>query len=221
MVNDLKLWAVERGAEAVVIPFVPTSRNRPALNFLSSYCSAPTDATEPFDCFLSASGSSFEWRPTAAVAMSLEPISKSTATAGQSIDEADLLTRIATHLRTSGEILNAVRGRKFPRPAVLEDYIEPREELEKALAAIWSDCLSVEPVGVRDNFIDLGGTSLIAARILARVYSELGFRLGLAEAYQHPDVQRMAAYLSTIMVQAPGATAALPTRASVSPTGST
>ena len=43
MIEDLKRWAVERGAEQLVIPVVPTARNRPALDFLSRLCEFPAD----------------------------------------------------------------------------------------------------------------------------------------------------------------------------------
>jgi acyl carrier protein len=198
MMDDLKLWAVERGTESVVIPFVPTARNRPALEFLSRHCDAPADAKDPFECILSASGSSSEWRPAAAVAAPVEAVSKSAASATRAIDEADVLTRIASQSHTSAEILKAARAQKIPRPAAAEDYMEPQKELEKALARIWSDCLLIEPIGARDNFLDLGGTSLIVTEILARVHSELGVKLALGDIFEHPTVQQLAAHLLAV-----------------------
>lgn len=199
MMDEIKLWAVERGAESVVIPFVPTARNRPALEFLSQYCNAPAGAKDPFECVLSTSGSASRWRPVAVVATPVEAASKSVTNAPMLADEADLLTRIASQLQTSNEIQNAVRAQKTQRPAGAQRYVEPREQFEKTLAAIWSDCLSITPIGARDNFVDLGGTSLIAAHILARVHSELGLKLGLADLFGHPSVQQMAAHISPVV----------------------
>lgn len=45
----------------------------------------------------------------------------------------------------------------------------PRTELERTIAGIWRDVLGGEELGVEDSFLDLGGDSLIALRILARL----------------------------------------------------
>src|SRR5262249_14154839 len=45
------------------------------------------------------------------------------------------------------------------------EYVAPRERVEKKLVAIWEEVLGVRPIGVRDNFFDLGGKSLQAARL--------------------------------------------------------
>lgn len=49
------------------------------------------------------------------------------------------------------------------------DFVGPRTEAEKALAAIWSELLKVESVGVNDNFFDLGGHSLLAIKVVSRI----------------------------------------------------
>ncbi|MGB7947227.1 MAG: non-ribosomal peptide synthetase, partial [Candidatus Binatia bacterium] len=49
------------------------------------------------------------------------------------------------------------------------DFEPPRTEIEKKLVAIWSEVLGVDPVGIRDNFYALGGDSILAAQIIARV----------------------------------------------------
>jgi len=220
MMDDLKLWAMERGAESVVIPFVPTARNRPALDFLSRYCDAPSAAKAPFEVVLSASGGESEWRLTAVAVNPVEISSKSSATSTGATAEADRLTRIA-QLQTSEKILNSIRARKIPRPETAQDYVKPQKELEKMLAVIWSDCLSIEPIGLQDNFLDFGGTSLIATRILARIHSECGVKLGLSEVFEYPTVQQIAAHISALTVHAPGATVTFFTRSSTSPTRTT
>jgi len=47
--------------------------------------------------------------------------------------------------------------------------VAPRTQLERTIAGIWQEVLGCEEVGVEDNFLDLGGDSLIALRILARL----------------------------------------------------
>jgi len=62
-------------------------------------------------------------------------------------------------------------GRERPRrgPA----YVEPRSPLERHLASIWEELLSISPVGVHDDFVELGGDSLSAMILLTRIESEL------------------------------------------------
>nr|WP_294979044.1 non-ribosomal peptide synthetase [uncultured Pseudomonas sp.] len=55
-----------------------------------------------------------------------------------------------------------------------EAYEAPRNERERALAVIWQDVLQVERVGIRDNFFDLGGDSILSLQIVSRARQALG-----------------------------------------------
>ncbi|MBI2824763.1 MAG: hypothetical protein HYX69_08760 [Planctomycetia bacterium] len=79
-----------------------------------------------------------------------------------------------------------------PRPATLPPYIAPRDVLEARVATIWSQVLAVEPVGVTDNFIDLGGYSSLAVTLLARLEQEFGRRPPLASLFEEPTVAHLA-----------------------------
>jgi amino acid adenylation domain-containing protein len=71
-------------------------------------------------------------------------------------------------------------------------YIDPRNELERQLARIWSEVLRVERVGVHDNFFDLGGHSLLATQVLSRVRQELGVELELRALFEATTVAELA-----------------------------
>jgi amino acid adenylation domain-containing protein len=47
---------------------------------------------------------------------------------------------------------------------------QPKNALEKALARLWADALEVQAPGVRDDFVELGGNSLQAAQMIARIH---------------------------------------------------
>ncbi|HEY6395814.1 MAG TPA: phosphopantetheine-binding protein, partial [Solirubrobacteraceae bacterium] len=49
------------------------------------------------------------------------------------------------------------------------EYVAPRDELESEIAAIWSELLGVEQVGVFDEFFALGGHSLLATQAIMRI----------------------------------------------------
>jgi amino acid adenylation domain-containing protein len=58
-----------------------------------------------------------------------------------------------------------------------EDRIAPRTDTEQTVARIWREVLGVDGISVHDNFFDIGGHSLIAMRVIARIEIELGVRL--------------------------------------------
>jgi amino acid adenylation domain-containing protein len=71
-------------------------------------------------------------------------------------------------------------------------YVPPRNEVEARLAEIWAQVLDVERVGVHDDFFDLGGQSILAMRLVARVRDALGTEVAVAELLQAPTLAEMA-----------------------------
>lgn len=78
------------------------------------------------------------------------------------------------------------------RPGSRRAYQAPATDLERRIAAVWGDVLAQDAVGRDDSFFDLGGNSLRATRLLARIDEELGVRLTANELYEHPTVAGMA-----------------------------
>jgi acyl carrier protein len=70
--------------------------------------------------------------------------------------------------------------------------IDRRTPVERALARIWADVLNVEDVGAHDNFLDLGGQSLAAARIVSEVAKLFQMALPIQSLFQHLTVADMA-----------------------------
>jgi hypothetical protein len=71
----------------------------------------------------------------------------------------------------------------------------PATATEAALLAIWEDVLGRSSISTTSNFFDIGGNSLRAVRILARVQEQLSRQLGLAVFFQHPSVQSFASVI--------------------------
>ncbi|MBX3469621.1 MAG: amino acid adenylation domain-containing protein [Planctomycetes bacterium] len=68
----------------------------------------------------------------------------------------------------------------------------PRDEAERALAAIWQALLQVDQVGLDDDFFALGGHSLLALRLSARVEAELNHALPIARIFAASTLEAMA-----------------------------
>lgn len=79
------------------------------------------------------------------------------------------------------------------RPLLATEYMTPRNDLERTLSQIWSEVLDLDEVGVRDNFLDIGGHSLAATRIVSRVVAQFRIEISLQSLFQCPTVAEMAA----------------------------
>lgn len=64
------------------------------------------------------------------------------------------------------------RGR-HARPELGTSYVAPGTDLERQIAAIWSEALGISDIGVHDNFFELGGNSLLGVDLVARLRREL------------------------------------------------
>jgi amino acid adenylation domain-containing protein len=82
------------------------------------------------------------------------------------------------------------------RPELAAAYSAPRSELERTIAAAWSAALKLESVGLDDNFFDLGGHSLLMAKVHARLGEALGREVSLIELFQYPTVGSLARHLA-------------------------
>ncbi|HEX5356498.1 MAG TPA: amino acid adenylation domain-containing protein [Aquabacterium sp.] len=77
-------------------------------------------------------------------------------------------------------------------PARQHEYAAPVGDLERALCALWQEVLNAPaPVGRHDNFFDMGGHSLAAARLMSRVQA-LGLALPLSTIFAHPTPAALA-----------------------------
>jgi len=75
-------------------------------------------------------------------------------------------------------------------------FVAPRNELELQLTQIWEKVLGVHPISVKDNFFDLGGHSMLAARLFAQIEKKLGRNLPLANLFQAPTIEELASIFS-------------------------
>ncbi|ETW97426.1 MAG: hypothetical protein ETSY1_22675, partial [Candidatus Entotheonella factor] len=80
-----------------------------------------------------------------------------------------------------------------PETTSSEDrYVVSRTPTEAVLAAIWSDVLGVDRVGMHDNFFDLGGHSLVATQVISRVRDAFHTELPVRTVFESPTIAELA-----------------------------
>lgn len=82
------------------------------------------------------------------------------------------------------------------RPSLAEEYTAPASEFERAVSQIFAEVLSVDRVGINENFFDLGGHSLVAAQVLSRIRDTLGVEVPLRALFETPTVAGIAGFAS-------------------------
>ena len=88
--------------------------------------------------------------------------------------------------------------RALPAPEFISAvaYRAPRDEREQVLAALFGEVVGVARVGIDDSFFDLGGHSLSATRLVARVRAELGVEVAIRALFEAPTVAGLAEWIS-------------------------
>ena len=86
--------------------------------------------------------------------------------------------------------------RKPEQTAPPSTFVAPRNDVERKLVDIWKNVLQVESVGVTDNFFDLGGHSLLFARLVRRLEDAFSVRLSMSAVFQAATLESMAALLA-------------------------
>jgi amino acid adenylation domain-containing protein len=77
-------------------------------------------------------------------------------------------------------------------------YVAPRTPTEEIVAGIWAEVLRLERVGIRDEFFQIGGHSLLAMRVVSRVRQSLGAELPVHELFRASTVESISAILDTL-----------------------
>nr|GLK41572.1 hypothetical protein GCM10017611_84480 [Rhodococcus wratislaviensis] len=128
---------------------------------------------------------------------------------GNSVDDTDVLTfagrSVPGYMVPSALIaldalplnINGKLDRKaLPEPEFGGDadhYKGPRTPVEEIVAGVFADVLGHERVSVDTSFFDLGGNSLVATRVVARVNAALDTSIGVRELFEAPTVIALSA----------------------------
>ncbi|HEY2006808.1 MAG TPA: HAD-IIIC family phosphatase, partial [Solirubrobacteraceae bacterium] len=190
--------AEQSGLARVDVRFAPTPKNAPARTFLEGVGLPFRDAAPDGTVFRFPvrEAKVVSYQPDAAVAPAPEDEGK-----GKGRSSASAAVRRAPYARIAMELRDpavvaarALVQHRAPRIVAPEDA--PQTGLERELAELWAEMLGVQQVGVRDDFFDLGGTSLLAVQLLSRIIDRYANEnLTLSSVLDAPTVDQFARLL--------------------------
>ncbi len=91
-----------------------------------------------------------------------------------------------------------VDKKALPRPdnnLISTEYIAPTNELEKRLAQLWSEILGIEKISINDNFFRLGGHSLKAMVLSARILKEFNVEVSIRQIFNTPTIITLSEFI--------------------------
>jgi non-ribosomal peptide synthase protein (TIGR01720 family) len=107
------------------------------------------------------------------------------------VSTTDLPARIKQWIKPLQIINQADSLTLHARPYLQNSYVAPRNEIEQTIAKIWQEILGIEQVGIEDNFLELGGDSLLSIQITARANKE-GLRFTNQHLFEYPTIAQLA-----------------------------
>lgn len=103
-----------------------------------------------------------------------------------------ILVHTTLPVTAHGKVDRSALATAGPKPRNIADpYVAPRTPLQRRLAEMWSALLGIAPVGIEDDFFDLGGHSLMAAELLELMHKELGVEIPATALYLRSTVAEL------------------------------
>lgn len=118
------------------------------------------------------------------------------------------------HLRQTGKAVAVQQAgqppaklKAYARPHLNNDYVPPETEMEKVIVEYWKEIIGVDQIGVHDNFLELGGHSLMAVQLLSRLRDKFHVDLPVRNFFDSPTVADLVLLIEQEQqVQSPAAT---------------
>ena len=106
----------------------------------------------------------------------------------------------------NGKIDRAALPRPAGRPAWAGHFEAPATSTQQTLVTIWEELLDTRPIGIQDDFFDLGGHSMLAVRMTSEVERLMGKRLPLVALFQNATIAHLSALIDQDELAALGST---------------
>jgi acyl transferase domain-containing protein/acyl carrier protein len=91
------------------------------------------------------------------------------------------------------ERLSSARTETGATRSLATPYVTPESDTELAIAELWRDSIGIDQVGIDDDFLDLGGDSLLAVQLVGRITQRFATDVSVAQLFEHRTVRALAA----------------------------
>jgi FkbH-like protein len=199
MIAHLGQRALEGNLEHVEIPLIRSRKNQPILDFLNGLAMQFRSPTA--DGFRYTVPAEFAAR-TKATAITAPP-AETPENAKPTDADSDIAVRQATlqlyqqiptelsNAHAIAQLVDAHSRRRRQADPSNREFTAPRTEAEKTMSRIWSEVLNIDRVGIHDNYFELGGTSLLAVRLVLDIEKAFGTQLQIAALLKAPTVEQL------------------------------
>lgn len=199
MLASLGRLAQSRGKPLVRLHLVRTPKNEPALAFADAVVGAYRREVDggvawdvPADVAAAIVHRAGEDAPEVIAARKADAAKAPKAAAPSLRGRSARYARLATELTSGPAVMQALRAAARAVRAPVAASAQPRTATERALVALWEELLGVSNLGIDDDFFALGGTSLLAARMIAELAHRRGVALPLTTIVEAPTIRQFA-----------------------------
>lgn len=195
--------ANQRGMHHINLRYIPTPRNEPARDFAQSV--AAKYRIEVHE------GSVYQIPVERACTTVFQPgcdpadvitgrvqhqnTNSVRACSSSSSDRSERYAKLAQKLVSGASVLSAVRTQSTRSRTLPGRRATPATEMEGALLALWEENLGIEGLGVEDDYFAVGGTSLLAASLIAEMSRRFGVRLPFVTILEASTVRALSRHL--------------------------
>ncbi len=186
ILNKLGCIAKENKVSFIKFHFIPTDRNEPAENFLAGVCDSSIKIEEKEGAIFSISTENaccVQYEMPKNFARSEGDKKRSLTTIKNDLEKNHSIDylRIANEFSTAEQILLHLKKPSDRSLFIKTTFKAPTSWLEKSLLKLWEECLEISNLGCEDNFTQLGGDSIKASLLLAKIYSNYGIEIPISD----------------------------------------
>ena len=87
------------------------------------------------------------------------------------------------------------------RPDLTTAYVAPTGDAEQRIVEIWQELLGIDPIGIYDNFFDLGGHSLLGTQLVSRLYATFEVQVPLHMLFRAPTAAELALVIEALVIE--------------------
>jgi amino acid adenylation domain-containing protein/FkbH-like protein len=194
IINELGRSAEDAGLKHLLLRYRHTARNEPARSFLENtfarFRIEQADTERNTYVIPAGSATSTRYQPQEHIA-TLPTASKSRQASAACIEWHETAFRLSRLPNLISTMSRSVAQSPVRRPA----YVAPRTAAESAVAAACAEVLGLERVGMQDEFFSLGGDSLLAVRLIARLAAASHMELPIHELFEQRTIEQIARQL--------------------------